>query len=152
MAAERDGSALQHATAGSRIGIVGRLVGASASWSGIPSGLAGGLRSFGYDPLFVSAEPPPKADRLAPSWLRTTRRFAGPWAQTWDMMLLRSLLVRARIAADPAGRSTRHWIQMGSEFGHPVDNFVTLEDMTVASAVRLREYVQLRPPVARAWI
>jgi glycosyltransferase involved in cell wall biosynthesis len=131
---------------------VGRLVGTSGSWSGIPSGLAGGLRSFGYDPLFVSAEPPLRADRLAQSWLRATRRFDESWAQTADMMLLRSLLVRARIAADRGRRSTRHWIQMGSEFGHPVDNFVTLEDMTVSSAMRLREYVRLRPPVARAWI
>ena len=127
-------------------------MGASDSWSGIPSGLAGGLRSFGYDPLFVSAEPPPRADRLAQSWLRVTRRFDESWAQTADMMFLRSLLVRARITVNPARRSTRHWIQMGSEFGHPVDNFVTLEDMTVASAVGLREYVRLRPAIARAWI
>jgi glycosyltransferase involved in cell wall biosynthesis len=152
MTAETGGSALRQAARGPSIGIVGRLVGSSDSWSGIPSGLAGGLRSFGYEPVLVSAEPPPKADRLAQSWLRATRRFDESWAQTAEMMILRSLLVRARIAVNPAGRSTRHWIQMGSEFGHPVDNFVTLEDMTVASAVGLHEYVRIRPAVARAWI
>ena len=151
MTSETGGSAPQQA-AGPSIGIVGRLVGASDSWSGIPSGLAAGLRSVGYDPLFVSAEPSPRVDQLAQSWLRATRRFDASWAQTPEMMLLRSLVVRARIAANPTRRSTRHWIQMGSEFGHPVDNFVTLEDMTVATAVGLDEYVRLRPPVARAWI
>jgi hypothetical protein len=152
MTAETSGSALHQSTAGTRVGIVGRLVGASDAWSGIPSGLAGGLRSFGYGPLLVSAEPMPRTDRVAQTWLKATHRLDESWAQTADMMFLRSLLVRARIFADPASRSARHWIQMGSEFGNPVDNFVTLEDMTVASAVGLREYVRLRPPVARAWI
>ena len=68
------------------------------------------------------------------------------------MMVLRSMLVAARRLRRASRRETPRWVQMGSEFGHPFHDFVTFEDMTVSLAVDLPDYVQLRPPVAAAWI
>jgi hypothetical protein len=135
-----------------RVGIVGRLIGSADSWSGIPEGLASGLRDIGYAPFFVSAEPSARTDRLFQSWLRLTGRMDPSWAQTPEMMMLRRWLVSMRRIRTKPATEAEHWVQMGSEFGHPVDNFVTFEDMTVASAVSLADYVELRPAVASAWI
>jgi Glycosyl transferases group 1 len=133
----------------SRVGIVGRLVGSNDSWSGIPEGLAGGLRRLGFDPFFLSAEPAPRTEEAARKWLNLTGRLDSSSAQTPEMMLLRSSIARMRRSRQPA---TNHWVQMGSEFGHPVDNFVTFEDMTVAQASEMPDYPALRDLVRRSWI
>lgn len=136
----------------SRIGIVGRLVGSGVSWSGIPEGLALGLRDLGSDPFFLSAEPSYRTVRLLQGWLKLTGRMDASWVQTPEMMWLREGLALARKARYPERRATRHWVQMGSEFGSPVDNFVTFEDMTVEQASALPDYPALRSSVKTAWV
>jgi glycosyltransferase involved in cell wall biosynthesis len=71
------------------------------------------------------------------------------WAQTPEMMLMRSSLARIRRVRQPV---TDHWVQMGSEFGHPVGSFVTFEDMTVAQASEMPDYPMLRASVKRSWV
>ncbi|MFZ0665638.1 MAG: glycosyltransferase family 4 protein [Acidimicrobiales bacterium] len=137
------------ATNPSRVGIVGRLVGSTDSWSGIPEGLAEGLRRLGLDPFFLSAEPSERTNDLARRWMDLTGRMDASWAQTPEMMLLRSSLARMRRSRQPV---TSHWVQMGSEFGHPVGNFVTFEDMTVAQASEMPDYPPLRTSVKQSWI
>jgi glycosyltransferase involved in cell wall biosynthesis len=77
------------------------------------------------------------------------------WEQTPEMMLLREVVVRSRRYGRPLGATPVRWIQMGSEFGHPLGrSFVTFEDMTVASARRLPDFLggPIRPAVGDAWV
>lgn len=137
---------------GERIGIIGRLVGRTDSWSGIPEGLASGFKALGKDPFFLSAEPSPRTDEVIRRWLALTSRMDSSWAQTAEAMLVRRVLVAIRRRSSRRARSTDLWVQMGSEFGRPVTSFVTFDDMTVALAVGLPDYPTLRSSVAYSWI
>lgn len=135
------------------MGITGRLVGSAGSWSGIPAGLAEGFGHLGIETFFLTAEPHLRTTRLLQRWLRLTGRLDASWAQTPEMMTTRAALVFLRRYRRGYRRATRAWIQMGSEFGHPLGpRFVTFDDMTVAQAVAMPDYVPLRARVARAWI
>jgi glycosyltransferase involved in cell wall biosynthesis len=124
-----------------RIGIVGRFDAAPGSWSGIPFGLSRGLSEIGFVPFGVSAEPPARVVRLARRARIRTGRLHPSWEQGAEMMALRELTVRLRLSRVRSRRAV-HWVQMGSEFGHPLGGgFVTFEDMTVASARRLPDFL-----------
>lgn len=99
----------------------------------------------------MSAEPPPGVIQGVERLLRRTGRFDASWAQTAEMMVARELTVRRRVSRLADHKEIR-WVQMGSEFGRPVRNFVTYDDMTVPLAMAMEGYVKLRPTVARGWV
>jgi hypothetical protein len=130
------------------------LVGSPQSWSGVPGGLARGLLEHGCTSFAVSAEPPEALQRLVRKWLAVTGRNDSSWAQRSEAVWTRAAVARRRVRRTDPGGSAR-WVQMGSEFGHPLGaGFVTFEDMTVALAHRLPHYLdgELHPAVARRWI
>lgn len=136
-----------------KVGITGRLVGSAGSWSGIPAGLSEGFGRLGFEAFLLTAEPHIGTTRILQRWLRLTGRLDASWAQTPEMMTARAALVFLRRYRRGYRRTTGAWVQMGSEFGHPLGRrFVTFDDMTVAQAVAMPGYVPLREPVARAWI
>lgn len=122
--------------------------GAGGIWSGIPQGLASGLRQLGVDVTHVSAELPralrlpviltlaaarilrvPPGDRFRAS--RSAVREGSS-----EIAALRTLALRARLRRL---EETRPSVQIGTGYavpsGRPV---VTLEDMTVRQAVALQ--------------
>ncbi len=147
------GAAMTASGSPTPVGIVGRLVGSPQSWSGVPAGLARGLLDHGCSSLVVSAEPSERLEAALRRWLAVSGRDDSTWPQRSELVWAREAVVRRRIRrADPDGRA--RWVQMGSEFGHPLPRgFVTFEDMTVALARRLPDYLggELHPGVARRW-
>jgi hypothetical protein len=124
--------------------------GGSGVWSGIPQGLAWGLRELGVDSMHVSAELPralgvpvllalsvarvrrvprsPSGDRL-----RSSRRAVREGSS--ELARLRSLALRARLGGLGEHGPT---VQIGTGYAVPSrGSVVTLEDMTVLQAVDL---------------
>ena len=109
------------------------------AWSGIPAGLSRGLAELRVQTTPVNANHHPALGRL-------TR---GP--RTREAALLRSIAVKARLRRTGPFHGA---VQMGSDFGSPSPRpFVTLEDMTVAQAVRIpaSEYSRLPEKVVAPW-
>jgi glycosyltransferase involved in cell wall biosynthesis len=108
------------------------------SWSGIPAGLARGLRELGVETSHLSAEPP-RALRLpltlALSAVRRTSRRAVTEGSA-ELAALRSLTLRSRLGRDGEALPV---VQVGTGYAVPPGRrVVTLEDMTIPQAIALQ--------------
>lgn len=119
------------------------------AWSGIVTGVSTGLRDLGADVHPINAEPP-WAGSLG---LRVWGRLRGGslnGSHAPEVVAARQLVARRR--GQDAGPFDAV-VQIGSDFGLPLEErFVTLDDMTVAQALRLPgEYGGLGEQVRSRW-
>lgn len=119
------------------------------AWSGTVSGVLTGLRELGADAYPVNAEPSGAGSLALRAWGRL-RGGALNGAHAPEIVATRRLLARRR--GDAAGPFDAV-VQIGSDFGIPFGGrIVTLEDMTVAQALRLPgDYQRLGKGVRKRW-
>lgn len=144
--------ATKHAGAGRRLGLVYRSGNhPEKAWSGIPAGLARGLRELGLESHFIDAEPPRAVTLAAKTWAAFVRgnRHGGMLAPEIRELRCLTAYLRARGAG-----ALDAVIQMGSDFGVPFSGQLAMyEDMTVEQFLRVAQVEPLLgSTAARNWV
>jgi glycosyltransferase involved in cell wall biosynthesis len=119
-----------------RIGLVYSSVGrGTVDWSGVPAGLAGGLRAIGHEPVLVPADIPYTLRRATDLLALARYRRRGLGLATAPAVRGRSAAAARRLrAAEPLAGV----VLMGTAFEIPRSvPFVTYDDMTVPQFARL---------------
>jgi glycosyltransferase involved in cell wall biosynthesis len=124
---------------------------APGAWSGIPYGVAGGLRAQGVEAVPLRAEPPRALMAPALALAAAARRSRVDAAYVGPLAALRSAYAGARVRAlrEPLDGI----VQMGSEFALPAGiPYVPLLDMTVVQARAVHPvFARLSEPVFERW-
>ncbi len=120
---------------------------AAGTWSGIPPGVARGLRAHGAKVVGVDATPPAGVRQLAVALAAARRRSRVDASYTPGQHALRSRVAARRLGAVDGA------VLMGAEFGLPEGTrYVTLADLTLVQARATHPvFSRLSEPVFRAW-
>lgn len=121
-----------------------------AGWSGVPYGLARGLRSYGAEPVPASSQLPGALSRavLLPSAIARRSRLDAYY--TAEQHGLRSLVAARRLRRRDALDDV---VLMGAELDLPATTrYVTLLDLTLAQAKATHPvFSRLQPSTVRGW-
>jgi glycosyltransferase involved in cell wall biosynthesis len=120
---------------------------AAGTWSGIPPGVARGLRAHGAAVVGVDATPPAGVRHVALALAAARRRSRVDAWYTPGQHALRSRVAARRLGTVDGA------VLMGAEFGLPAGTrYVTLSDLTLVQARATHPvFSQLSEPVFRAW-